>query len=363
MNPNVNLVDIFSGDAFSTVEMTAAIRSIPTQYGLLNEMGLFSPKGIATTVAALEQENGVLNLIPSTQRGTPGVKNKAGKRKMRFFELPRLLLEDKILPSDIQNVREFGGTELKTAISETNDRLVKMSRKHDITHEFLKCGAVSGKIMDASGAVLLDLFEEFEIVEKVKGIDMDSEDSKIRTHLNQISRHIETALCGDRHKGILSICSPEYFDALLENADLKQAHQNYMDAREKSLAYAGAGANPLRDNVRNGFLFDGFYFLEYAGKATSINSAGETVEHKFIEDGEARFLPMGTTETFFEFQGPADWMETVNTVGVPKYAKVVPEQGGRYVEVLTESDNLPICARPDVLVRGTLNPADSNLVE
>lgn len=361
MNPNVNLIDIFSGDAFSTVEMTAAIRSVPPQYGLLNEMGLFAPKGIATTVAAVEQENGVLNLIPSTQRGTPGVKNKVGKRSMKFFELPRLSLDDVILPGDIQNIRQFGGTELKTPVSETNDRLVKLSRKHDITHEFLKCGAVSGKIVDASGDVLLNLFDEFEIVEKVKGIDMDDENSEIRKHLNQIKRHIDVALRGDTNTGVLALCSPGYFDALLENPDMKLAHQNYMEAREKSLAYGGVGANPLRDDVRAGFLYDGIFFREYNGRATSINSNNETVERVFIKENEARFLPLGTKETFLEFQGPADWMETVNTMGLNKYAKVVPEQGGRHVEVLTESDNLPICVRPDVLVRATLNPADSNL--
>jgi hypothetical protein len=45
-------------------------------------------------------------------------------------------------------------------------------------------------------------------------------------------------------------------------------------------------------------------------------------------------------------------METVNTVGLAKYAKVVPEAGGRWVEVLSQSCLLPLCTRPAVLVKG-----------
>jgi hypothetical protein len=69
-------------------------------------------------------------------------------------------------------------------------------------------------------------------------------------------------------------------------------------------------------------------------------------------------LPIGTQETFRGYNAPADWMETVNTVGLPKYSKVVPEQGGRYVEILSESNPLPLCLRPKVLIKGARASGD-----
>lgn len=349
-----NLLDIFSGDAFSVVEMTDSIRSVPTQYGRLNEMGLFTPKGISTSVVSIEIYNGVLNLIPKTDRGTTGAKNKSGKRNMKFFETPRLALDDLILPSDIQNVREFGGEGLKTPQSVTNDKLVELSQKHDITHEFLKCGAITGKVYDASGDLIVDLYDEFGISEKSVDIDFAADGDDVNAKLMEVKRHIKAALRGDVMSYIHALCSPDYFDELLSNEDIKKAYAHYQEAQAAALGMAAATANPLRNDVRDGFVYKGILFEEYDGNATAINDEGAVVTKDFIPEGTARFFPVGTNSTFREYQAPADWMETVNTEGQNKYAKTVVEPGGRHVEVLSQSCPLPICLRPDVLVEGTL---------
>jgi len=67
---------------------------------------------------------------------------------------------------------------------------------------------------------------------------------------------------------------------------------------------------------------------------------------------------MGTQDTFRSYFAPADWMETVNTVGLSKYAKVLPDRGGRWVELLSESNPLPLCLRPKVLVKGARTSGD-----
>ncbi|MCB9983660.1 MAG: major capsid protein [Rhodospirillales bacterium] len=95
-----NIIDVFSGDAFGVREMTDAINFFPYQYGLINSMGLFDSKGVATTSVAVEINKGVLNLISSKPRGVPSTKNVRGKREMRYFEIPHIPAEDRVLPSD-----------------------------------------------------------------------------------------------------------------------------------------------------------------------------------------------------------------------------------------------------------------------
>jgi hypothetical protein len=51
---------------------------------------------------------------------------------------------------------------------------------------------------------------------------------------------------------------------------------------------------------------------------------------------------------------PADFVETVNTRGLPRYAKVAPDSRfQRHVDTHVQSNPLPYCTRPEVLIRGT----------
>lgn len=347
-----HLADIFSGDAFSALSLSTAINLVPNQYGRVNELGIFSSEGVDTTMVGIEFEKGVLNLIPSTKRGTPAPKNKSGKREIKPFVIPHLPLDDMIYPSDIQNVKAFGANNLKTPESETAKRLESMARKHDITHEYLRCGALNGLIKDADGTTLFNLFTEFGVTEKVVDFQLDQEATDVAAKCREVSGYIEDNLEGDTMIRVHALCSPEFFNALISHKSVKEAYVNFQGIA--GAAAAIANQNPLRNDVRKGFQFQDIFFEEYRGKSNFLKKNGGTESRPFIPANDARFFPIGTTETFKQFNAPADWMETVNTIGQPKYAKVVPERGGRYVEVLSESNPLPLCLRPAVLVKGTI---------
>ena len=52
-------------------------------------------------------------------------------------------------------------------------------------------------------------------------------------------------------------------------------------------------------------------------------------------------------------QCPADFVETANTIGLPRYAKqAVDQQFARWVMLHVQSNPLPICTRPRVLIKG-----------
>lgn len=131
------------------------------------------------------------------------------------------------------------------------------------------------------------------------------------------------------------LVSEEFFDALTSHDSVKAAYDRWQDG----LA--------LRSDLRSGFTFAGITFEEYSGEA----SDGEDNVHRFIAAGEGHAFPLGTVDTFATYFAPADFNETANTLGQPLYAKQEPRKFERGTDIHTQSNPLPMCHRPAVLVK------------
>ena len=60
--------------------------------------------------------------------------------------------------------------------------------------------------------------------------------------------------------------------------------------------------------------------------------------------------PEGAEGLFEIYHAPADTFETVNTLGLPLYARTIPDRDrDEWVRLEIESNPLPICTRPQVL--------------
>ncbi|MCA8881369.1 MAG: major capsid protein, partial [Rhodobacteraceae bacterium] len=68
---------------------------------------------------------------------------------------------------------------------------------------------------------------------------------------------------------------------------------------------------------------------------------------------KAYFYPEGVEGLFEIYHAPADTFETVNTLGLPLYARTIPDRDrDEWVRLEIESNPLPICTRPQVLRTG-----------
>ena len=68
---------------------------------------------------------------------------------------------------------------------------------------------------------------------------------------------------------------------------------------------------------------------------------------------KAYFYPEGVEGLFEIYYAPADTFETVNTLGLPLYARSIPDRDrDEWVRLEIESNPLPICTRPQVLRSG-----------
>jgi hypothetical protein len=321
--------------AFSVAELTAAINILPNMYGRINEMGLFPVKGVKTRSIYVEEMSGVLTLLPTKPVGSPGTAGKKGKRKVRSFAIPHIPHDDIVHPDDVAGVRAFGSDdELQPIIQEVNDRLQSMKNKHDITLEHLRMGALKGVILDADGTTLYNLFTEFDITKKTVDFLLGTAGTEIIKKCTEVVRHIEQNLKGEVMSGVRALVSPEFFDKLVSHAKVKEAYARWQNGEA------------LRNPDRKDFRFGNITFEENNGQCDDPDGS----PRRFISANYGTVFPTGTTDTFKTHCAPADFNETVNTIGQPYYAKMEERKHGRGYDLHTQSNPLPLCHRPAVLV-------------
>ena len=206
-----------------------------------------------------------------------------------------------------------------------------------ITLEHLRMGALKGIVLDATGATVYNYYTEFGITQKTIDFALDVNTTEVISKVTELKRYMEQNLKGEVMTGIHVLCSSTFMDALVTHPLVKEAYARWQDGQA------------LRSDMRMGFEFGGVTFEEYYGAADYAGSS-----QAFIADNEAHAFPLGTRFTFRTFFGPADFNETVNTIGIELYAKQEARRFDRGWDIHTQSNPLPICMQPALLVKLTV---------
>jgi hypothetical protein len=323
--------------AFNVASLTGAINLLPNNYGRIVRSGMFPVKGIETRTVMIEESQGILSILKSRPLGAPSTAARNAKRKVRSFTVPHIPHEDAILAASVQGVRAFGSqTVLETVTGKVNDKLQEMKNKHMITLEHLTVGALKGIILDADGSTLYNLYSEFEITQKIVDFVLGTDTTKVANKCREVVRHIESELKGEVSSGIRALVSQEFYDKLITHPSVEKAFAGWVAAEER-----------IGGDLRKGFKFGGITFEEYVGNASDEDGTNR----RFIAANEGHAFPEGTVDTFQTNVAPADFVETVNTIGIHIYAKMERMKFDRGYELHTQSNPLPLCRRPGVLVK------------
>lgn len=315
---------------FTLATLTTAINTLPTPPTRLGKSGLFEEKPVPTTYVVIENRNGTLTLVENTNRDDDPKQTGNKKRQRRTFELMHLPESGKLLPSEL-NVAAFGESDqAEDQAKVINDKLQDMKNNVETTIEYHRVGAISGIIYDADGSVIYNLYNEFGITEKVISIDFSNPDEDVRGKLREAKRYAEKALGVSLVTGWLSYCSASFYDQLVNHAQVKEAFKGWQAAGDR-----------LAEDMREGFSFEGITFIEYEV------SVGST---KFIDDDVSRLVPK-VKGLFKQFYGPANYNETVNTLGKPMYAKAEERSLGKGWKLEAQSNPLAMCTAPGALVK------------
>ena len=330
-------MDVFNSSAFSMLQLTAALLDRPHLPGRLGQLGIFQSRGIRTTSVDIERKGSTLQLVQTSPRGGPAVQNQKNLRNVLKLDTFRIAVEDTITADEIQNIRSFGSeSDLQTLVEEVNERVADMSNSLAVTEEFQRIGAVKGQVLDADGSVLVDLFSEFGVTAQAEvGLNIAATpEGQLRAKINQnIIRPIEDELGGISYESIHVMCSSQFFDDLVEHLEVREALKGFPAGAERLLGRT----------ARRSIDFAGVTWEEYRGQVGST---------KYVADDKAHAFPVGVPDLFLTRYAPAEYWDSVNTVGLPRYVRVNPDgtdpDHKRTIRVQTQV--LHICTRPRTLI-------------
>lgn len=324
-------IEIFEDNAFTVPALTAAINEQPFVPGRLAELGLFEEEGVTTVTVQIEKDGETLALVAAGERGTSGQVVNGSKRILLPFNTVHLPERFAIKADEIQGIRAFGEqTELQAVQDVVTKRLAKARRQLDATHEFHRMGALNGYVLDADGStVLLNIYDRFGLTPVVIQMELAKPDTNVRVKCVDALDAQEEALGATASTGARAFCGKNFWRKLI-------AHRSVVETYEGS-QYASA----LRADGREAFEFGGIMWERYRGKVGGIS---------FVPDDDARLVPEGVPGLCITRFAPADYMDTVNTEGLPYYSQleVMPFKKGVAGEA--QSNPLHLVTRPRAIV-------------
>jgi hypothetical protein len=205
----------------------------------------------------------------------------------------------------------------------------------DPTIEYQRMGAVRGIILNGDGSTLYNLFTEFNVAQPTEvAFDLANNANGVGAQaLHRRHAHDRGAMGGHPlHRRV----------RVLLRRVLGRPDQERGGARDLP---EPAGGLQLRAGVAYQTLnFGGITFENYRGSVGTTSSRWTDKAH---------FFPFGVPGLWRTAYAPADYVETVNTIGLPRYAKIYPMDNGKGVsmEVQTNAAFL-LHVRPGALVQG-----------
>jgi len=219
------------------------------------------------------------------------------------------------------------------------EKLTLMRRKHAQTREYMEMNALRGIVKDGAGTTLYNYFTEFGLEQISVDFVFGTAGTNIQGKVRNVLRAIEDNLLGETMTTAHALVSSEFFDKLISHPKTEEAYR----------FFSATGGQPLREDMRRAFPFAGILFEEYNGSVTLSNGTSE----RLIPTGEGIAFPLGTFDTFTTYGGPANLLETANTVGLPLYARQMMDARGRWIDLMTEASILPVNKRPRLAIRCT----------
>jgi len=320
-------------DLFTVTTLTAAINKLPALPTKAGSLGIFNERGIATTTVVVEVREGRLFLVPNVSRNDDPQPVANAKRVRRTFETAHLPTSAQVLPSEIQNLAQFGeagedgATDPQAQV--INDKLQALKNSLEATREWQRIGALRGKVLDADGAVLVDLYDAFGVTQKRINVALATATTDVRSKVLEAKRHAEAKLGGVLVSGFKAFCGPEWFDKFTDHPKVQKAYESYQEAQDR-----------IGGDKREGFTFGGVEFIEY-----NASVSGQI----FIPADVAQVFPVGVG-IYELYNAPANYNETVNTLGQPFYAKAEERRLGKGWDLEAQANPLALCLYPEALV-------------
>lgn len=319
-------------DHFHLSTLTQSINTLVEPTYFLSGLNLFDEQPVETTYVAVEFRDGQITLIPNKPRGSEGTVPKGLVRgQPKLLQAAHLPVKDEILADVVQNIRAFGtASELETLQSKVNQRLSIMRKSIDATLEYHRWGALKGLVMDADGTtVLVNLFEFFGLTAPAPRV-IDFADTKVDLQIMDATDAVDDVLNGASRTGFIALCGKDFNNQFHASKALKDDVRLLRDGEQ------------ARNDLRSAYQYKDVNFYRCPEKI-----AGQFA----VAPNEALLIPTGVDGMFNMRFAPGDYVETVNTPGLPYYATVEPKKHNKGFDFEAQSNPITWCARPHAIQR------------
>lgn len=337
-------MNVFTGDAYSMMEMTDAFKESEYLPQRLGEF--FEFKGASTKDITIEIGKKTLNLIPTSDRGAPIDEATGEKRKFRVFQTARLAKGSTINAAEVAGIRAFGSeTELMQVESLVEERVNGLDDDLELSFEAMRLGAIQGKFVDPKdGTTLIDWFTEFGVSKPaIVDFDLDNADPAQGALIKKCNAMTRTIL--KESKGavtpqtrIKAMVGSSFWDDLVSHTEVQKTYENWQ------------AAESLRGDLQkpySTFTFGGIDWEEYRGTDDDSKVAiGENSAHFFPVNVKGNLVHVGSSsDEHFNF---------VNTKGLRKYTLMEEDQSNNKKWARPEIYAYPLfyVARPLTLREG-----------
>lgn len=335
-------MDVFRGDAFTAVSLTAAVDRfgyVPCFLGSIP--GLIVDTPVRTRDVWIEERANAPALIQTSPRGAPPSQKGGDKRKARSHRTVRLADASRIYADELQDIRAFGSeTELKQLQGEVARRQMKIKQDFDLTNENMRLGVIQGLVQDADGSTITDWYVEMGQSQDAAfsfQFSGSPEDGAFLAQCNAVNRQVLRRLQGVGGTGVAvhAICDDNFWDDFTKLKEVRDTYRYAMQALALQNDFAKAWTS---------FKYGNIMWHNY--RSTDDNS---TVA---VPQNTCKFFPVGAG-IFQRALAPAEKFEFVNTLGQAEYSWIVPDlERDTYADIEMYSYPLYVCTMPQALQRG-----------
>lgn len=331
---------------YTVDNMVEPILKITPQDDILSRLGIFREVGHSSRYVQFERKEYTITLLDETPRGMPGMTQGDVVREKFALGSQYFRFDDSLTAQDLQDLPAFGQPNFyETFESKLMERSSTHLMKFSATHEWLRWGAIRGKVLSADGQrEIYDVYADFG--EEQKSVDFDLGDASSNTPMaavREMRRYIEDNLFGESFMGYMVFCSHEFFDKLIN-------HPYFIDTFTRQ--GITSAMNPILQDVYANFTIGGVTFVEYNGTTSYYDNATKTmVKHRFIPAGEAYAIPMGTTNTFKTYFTPGTMIDAVNRPGLPIYVAMKEMDYRQGISIMYECAPLHVVQNPRLVIK------------
>ncbi|MGQ2906735.1 MAG: major capsid protein [Aliihoeflea sp.] len=338
------VLDVFNQNGWGMIDFhEEVVERTEFQPQLLGSLGLFEPIYSRSRTIAIADRERTLSLIPTSELGAPPEELIPEGAKVRPFNTSRLAKGSTVYAAELAGVAALPfDVQTREVSQEVADRTQQILNDLEMTWEHMRFGAIQGKVLDASGATIIDWFDEWGIAEPAEvNFQLTDPATDVRKKCRDVKRAMQKASKGiwTPNTRIGSLVGDTFFDLLVNHPQIKETKLGHEKAS-------------LLENVEgfSAIEIEGITFINYRG-----TDDGSTIA---IETTKARFFPIGARGAFKVGFSPAnEFKPYLNRRAQEYYGLILADPSGREAWDRVEIYSYPlfIATRPEMLMRGRSN--------